>query len=177
MHFNDSKDLRVSRRQRSVVVSPSGGSYNNRSMHWEGGRKVQNLKSKSETQRTRTAKNECHKCNGWPKSATYVSLSYTSIVLLVGYALRWTKMIFFFLFFLFSFLLFPSHLRIIFALLFSLPPSRNSDPGSHSRLFSPPTHYGSCLAFLRRKYFSSFFPRRLASIITLLCLLPQTDNK
>ena len=26
---------------------------------------------------------------------------------------------------------------IIFALLFSLPPSRNSDPGSHSRLFSP----------------------------------------
>ena len=28
---------------------------------------------------------------------------------------------------------------IIFALLFSLPPSRNSDPGSHSRVFSPPT--------------------------------------
>ena len=27
---------------------------------------------------------------------------------------------------------------IIFALLLSLPPSRNSDPGSHSRLFSPP---------------------------------------
>ena len=26
---------------------------------------------------------------------------------------------------------------IIFALLFSLPPSRNSDPGAHSRLFSP----------------------------------------
>ena len=26
---------------------------------------------------------------------------------------------------------------IIFALLFSLPPSRISDPGSHSRLFSP----------------------------------------
>ena len=54
---------------------------------------------------------------------------------------------------------------IIFALLFSLPPinSRNSDPGSHSRLFSPPTHYGSCLAFLSRENFSSFFPRRLAS--------------
>ena len=33
----------------------------------------------------------------------------------------------------------------IFALLFSLPPGRNSDLGSHSRLFSPPTHYGSCL--------------------------------
>ena len=29
-----------------------------------------------------------------------------------------------------------------------LPPRRNSDPGSHSSLFSPPTHYGSCLAFL-----------------------------
>ena len=40
---------------------------------------------------------------------------------------------------------------IIFALLFCLPPSRNSDPGSHSRLFSPPTHYGSCLAFFSRK--------------------------
>ena len=54
---------------------------------------------------------------------------------------------------------------IFFALLFSLPPinSRNSDPGSHSRLFSPPTHYGSCLAFLPREDFSSFFPRRLAS--------------
>ena len=52
---------------------------------------------------------------------------------------------------------------IVFALLFALPPSRNSDPGSHSRLFSPPTHYGSCLAFLSREDFSSFFPRRLAS--------------
>ena len=59
---------------------------------------------------------------------------------------------------------FFSILFIIFALLFSLPPGRNSDPGSHSRLFSPPTHhYGSCLAFLSREYFSSFFPRRLAS--------------
>ena len=52
---------------------------------------------------------------------------------------------------------------IIFALLFSLPPSRNSDPGSHSMLFSPPTHYGSCLVFLSREDFSSFFPRGLAS--------------
>ena len=51
----------------------------------------------------------------------------------------------------------------IFALLFSLPPSRNSDPESNSRLFSPPTHYGSCLAFFSREDFSSFFPRRLAS--------------
>ena len=52
---------------------------------------------------------------------------------------------------------------IVFALLFSLPPSRNSDPGSHSILFSPPPHYGSCLAFLSREDFSFFFPRRLAS--------------
>ena len=37
----------------------------------------------------------------------------------------------------FVLLLFISY--IIFALLFSLPPSRNSDPGSHSRLFSPPS--------------------------------------
>ena len=29
---------------------------------------------------------------------------------------------------------------IFFALLFFVPPSRNSDPGSHSRLFSPVTH-------------------------------------
>ena len=29
----------------------------------------------------------------------------------------------------------------------SHPPSRNSDPGSHSRFFSPPPHYGSCVAF------------------------------
>ena len=39
----------------------------------------------------------------------------------------------------------------------SLPPSRNSDPGSHSSLF-PPTHYGSCLAFLSQENFSPFFP-------------------
>ena len=52
---------------------------------------------------------------------------------------------------------------IIFALLFSLPPSLDSDPGSYGRLFSPPTHYGSCLALLSREDFSSFFPRRLAS--------------
>ena len=44
---------------------------------------------------------------------------------------------------------------MMFALLFSLPASRNSDPGSHSRLFSPPTNYGSCLALLSREDFSS----------------------
>ena len=35
-------------------------------------------------------------------------------------------------------LFFFSMTFIIFALLFSIPPSRNSDPGSHSRLFCPP---------------------------------------
>ena len=55
---------------------------------------------------------------------------------------------------------------IIFALLFSLPPSRNSDPGSHSRPFPPPPHYGSCLAFLSpEEIFSSLSslvdPRRI----------------
>ena len=49
------------------------------------------------------------------------------------------------------------------ALVFSLPPSRNSDPGSQSSLFSPPTHYGSCLAILSREDFRYFLPRRLAS--------------
>ena len=52
------------------------------------------------------------------------------------------------------FCLFFSIPFIIFALLFSLPPSRNSDPESHSRLF-PPTHCGSCLAFFSREDFSS----------------------
>ena len=48
---------------------------------------------------------------------------------------------------------------IIFALLFSLPPSRNSDPGSHGRLFFPPTHHGSCLCFFfSREDFRSFLP-------------------
>ena len=46
---------------------------------------------------------------------------------------------------------------IILALRLFLPSSCNSDPGSHSRLFSPPTHYGSCLAFLSREDFCSFF--------------------
>ena len=65
----------------------------------------------------------------------------------------------------FSFSFFSSHL-LSSPFFFSLPPTRscNSDPGSHNRLFSPPPHYGSCLAFLSRDYFfSSSFPRRLAS--------------
>ena len=46
---------------------------------------------------------------------------------------------------------FPLILFIMFTLLFSLLPSRNAEPGSHSRLFFPPTHYGSCLARLSRE--------------------------
>ena len=45
---------------------------------------------------------------------------------------------------------------VTFALVISLPPSRNSDPGSHSRLFFPPTHDCSCLAFFSREDSSSF---------------------
>ena len=52
-----------------------------------------------------------------------------------------------------SFFFLPSHL--LFSPFYSLPPSRNSDPGSHGRLFSPPPHYGSCLALLSREDFSS----------------------
>ena len=37
---------------------------------------------------------------------------------------------------LFLFIYFFRLVHFIFALLFSLPPDRNSDPGSHSRLFS-----------------------------------------
>ena len=57
--------------------------------------------------------------------------------------------------YIFCFSLFFFSIPFIFALSFSLPPCRNSDPGSHSRLFSPPTHYGSCLAFFSREDFSS----------------------
>ena len=38
----------------------------------------------------------------------------------------------------------------------SLPPNRNADPGSRSRLFSPRTHYGSCLAFVIARRFQLF---------------------
>ena len=78
---------------------------------------------------------------------------------------------------LYSFFLSSFFPFIIFALLFSLPPSRNSnsDPGSHSRLFSPPIHYGSCLAFLSRENFSSFFPRRLAP--TTVVRYSQKENQ
>ena len=61
--------------------------------------------------------------------------------------------------------IFPSHL--LSSPLYSLPPSRNSDPGSHSRLFSPPTHYGSCLAFVIATRFQLFLP---SSTRVELCL-------
>ena len=45
----------------------------------------------------------------------------------------------------------------------------NRDPGSHSRLFSPPPHYCSCLAFLSRQDFSCFFAMICVSVyLTLL---------
>ena len=59
---------------------------------------------------------------------------------------------------------FPSHL--LFSPFYSLPPSRNSDPASHSRLF-PPTHYGSCLAFFIATRFQLFLP---SSTRVELCL-------
>ena len=81
--------------------------------------------------------------------------AHTQLLAPCSHLAPWSHAYFFFFF---------SILFIMFALLFSLPPSRNSDPGSHSRLFSRPTHYGSCLAFFfSREDFSSFFPRRLAS--------------
>ena len=60
-----------------------------------------------------------------------------------------------FCFVLFCFVLFFPIPFTIFALLFSLPPSRNSDPGSHTRLFPPPAHSDSCLALLSREDFRS----------------------
>ena len=72
--------------------------------------------------------------------------------------------------FLFLFLFFSIPF-IIFALLFSLPPSRNSDPGSHSRLFSPPPHYGSCLAFLSQEDFSSFLVDSRRIVLTMSTLV------
>ena len=54
----------------------------------------------------------------------------------------------------------------VFALQFSLPPSRNSDPGSHSRLFSPfPTTV--CAFFFYREKTSAPLP---SSTRVKLCL-------
>ena len=62
---------------------------------------------------------------------------------------------------------------IIFALLVLLPPSRNSDPGSHSRFFSPLPIMVRALHFFREKKFSTFFPRRLAST----CAYPRYNQR
>ena len=72
-----------------------------------------------------------------------------------------------FCFFLFNFFFSSSHLILSSLFFFSLPPGRSSDPGSHSRPFSPRPYYGSCLAFLSREDFSSSFPRRVASTVCL----------
>ena len=94
-----------------------------------------------------------------------VSCSSMSSLLLYKYKHTNTKqrtstyergIVYTFFFFFFSF--FFSIPFIIFALLFSLPPSRNSDPGSHSRLFSTPTRYGSCLGFFIARRFQLFLP-------------------
>ena len=50
------------------------------------------------------------------------------------------------------------YVRPSFSLSLLLIRSRNSDPGSHSRLFAPPSHFGSWLAFLSREVFRCFLP-------------------
>ena len=67
----------------------------------------------------------------------------------------------------FSFFLFSIPF-IIFALLFSLRPSRNSNPGSHSRLFSPPAHYP--LRFVPCIFFREKIPALPSSTRVELCL-------
>ena len=57
--------------------------------------------------------------------------------------------------FFFFLLFFHPIYDIIFALLFSLPPSRNSDPGSHSMLFSPLATTVRALHFLSPENFGS----------------------
>ena len=68
---------------------------------------------------------------------------------------RYVRDLPFFFFFFFSSC--SSHL-LSSTFLLSLPPnSRNSDPVSHSRLFSPPHHYGSILALSSREHFQLSF--------------------
>ena len=57
-------------------------------------------------------------------------------------------------------------LFIILALLFSLPPNRNSDPGSHGRLFPPPRsalRFAPCVFISREDDCSPFLRCPLAS--------------
>ena len=59
----------------------------------------------------------------------------------------------------FSFLFFIPF--VTFApVFFSLPRSRNSDSGIQHRLFSPPPHYGACLAFFNARGLQPFVPSR-----------------
>ena len=70
---------------------------------------------------------------------------YTGTTVVPG--ILYAKILFFF---------FPSHLLSSPFYLYPFPLSRNSDdPGSHSKLFSPPTHYGSCLSFFYRENISA----------------------
>ena len=55
---------------------------------------------------------------------------------------------------------------IAFALMFSLPPSRKSDPGSHSRLFSPPY----TLRFVPCIFIATIFQLLPSSTRVELCL-------
>ena len=82
---------------------------------------------------------------------------YTGTTVVPG--ILYAKILFFF---------FPSHLLSSPFYLYPFPLSRNSDdPGSHSKLFSPPTHYGSCLAFFIARRFQLFL---LSSTRVELCL-------
>ena len=76
-------------------------------------------------------------CFAWP--VVWLLTSSTTSVDVMG-----SNLLVFFCFVCFvSFFFFFHPIFLSSPFLFSLPPSRNSDPGSHSRLFSPPTHYGS----------------------------------
>ena len=82
----------------------------------------------------------------------HTSVHYMNILLIRQTASTRSSILFYFVIFLVPF--------IILALLFSLPPGRVSDLGSHSRLFPPLpiTVRASCLAFLTREYSRLFYP-------------------
>ena len=65
----------------------------------------------------------------------------------------------------------------VFAIHTYVSPFLNSDPGSHSKLFSPSTHNGSCLAFFSREDFSSFFDSRRIVPTLFLFLFLQIYSK
>ena len=59
---------------------------------------------------------------------------------------------------------------IVFALLFSLSPSRNSDPGSDSRVFSPIPVTVHALYFYRERDFSPLFPSSTRVEMLFCCI-------